>query len=204
MTTTTTRRNVVKGTAWAIPAVTIAASAPATAASAPCDPATNVKNVTITYRDGTDQVGTEDHDFTHGLVTGEDVYTISIISGTLPAGTKVGVAYRLGIPEDATAKVYSAGSVASDIVHTGDTAGEDGMTFANYTQTATLDKPLGPGDSFSMNMGYQFSGVEEGYTSVNASQYPYDNQTIVGDCETTIVTFSNANNTGTIGGGVGG
>lgn len=74
MTTTTTRRNIVKGTAWAIPAVTIAAAAPATAAS--CVPTVYTVTGSVGYQD---VLSSDDPDFAILLSnTGKD---------PIPAGT---------------------------------------------------------------------------------------------------------------------
>lgn len=174
------RRTIAKGTAWAIPAVTITAAAPAMAASTPCDPATNIKNITVMYSTQNDEEG--------GVLTNTLTQTFTAVEGTLPKGTQIIVNYTVAYPSGTKYDLSSTNASNVTISHTSAPLDAEN-TVDKYTQTMTLDKPLEAGQSVSMFLRYAFPEDTEGYVTATENRYPYPDQTIVGECETTIVSF---------------
>lgn len=180
------RRSLVKGGAWAVPAIAVAQAAPAIAGS--CVPRSDSKATTVHW------VSTQTSFTGADLETHVVAYTFDNAGpDALPAGAEVRVHLTYDTLDDpATDKTtvsITSGQVSGRVVAAEPVDNGDGSYHMEFDAIVTVDQSIGPNESFTFDVTATYGALMAPPAESTATNSPFTYTTVDG-CVTTTTVIS--------------
>lgn len=180
------RRSLVKGGAWAVPAIAVAQAAPAVAAS--CVPRSESKATTVNWTS------------TQTSFTGSDVETHVVAyrfdnagPDALPAGAEVRVRLTYDTLDDPaidkTTVSITSGQVSGRVVAAEPVDNGDGTYHMEFDVIVTVDQPISANESFTFDVTATYGALMAPPAESTATNSPFTYTTVDG-CVTTTTVIS--------------